>query len=139
MNPTFELFDHTADIGIRAKADTPAGLVYPAIQGLYAVLGKLIPTTEQTTMLLEVPGDSRAMLLRDLLGELLFAFDHEHQMVVSAEVDEFTDSRLAVDIRISPIDMDNSELEREIKAVTYHELDLRQTATGYEAQFIVDI
>ena len=43
MEPSYELFDHTADIGIRAVAPTMAGLVAPAGQGLYAVIGELIP------------------------------------------------------------------------------------------------
>ena len=43
MEPSFELFDHTADIGIRARAATLPELATVAGQGLYAVIGDLVP------------------------------------------------------------------------------------------------
>ena len=41
MDSSFELFDHTADVGIRVWADTLPGLLAPAGEGLYAIIGEL--------------------------------------------------------------------------------------------------
>ena len=41
MTPGYELFDHTADIGVRVWAPSLAKLIPPASEGLYAVLGEL--------------------------------------------------------------------------------------------------
>jgi SHS2 domain-containing protein len=37
------------------------------------------------------------------------------------------------------IDMEASVLEREVKAVTYHELAIREIDAGFELTYIVDI
>ena len=38
-----------------------------------------------------------------------------------------------------PIDSSRHQLDHEIKAITYHELQVRQRADGWFAQVIVDI
>ena len=43
INGRFEFFDHTADMGVRVWAPTLAELVRPAIDGLYTIIGTLVP------------------------------------------------------------------------------------------------
>lgn len=139
MDSSFELFDHTADIGVRVRAATQAGLIEPAIQGLYAVIGDLLPAGTARSETLALSGDDAAYLLRDYLAELLLALERRHEVFELDEVAEFSDQRLVVRGRMSALDSQRSVLEREVKAVTYHELSVRRVADGYEAVFIVDI
>jgi SHS2 domain-containing protein len=138
----FELFDHTADIGVRVFAPTMQELVEPAGRGLYAVIGELKPDPAKPAGApapLEFAGDDPALLLRDYLAELLRRFDTYQQMATAVEVTNFTRTSLAGAVRFAGIDLDHSDFEREVKAVTYHELNLRSTPSGVEATFIVDI
>ena len=135
----YELFDHTADIGVRVFGPTLAALVAPAGEGLYAVIGKLAPGGSGATVQLCFAGDEPALLLRDYLAELLRLFEMRRQIVSAVEVEEFSQSRLAVTARAHPVDEKHSAYEREVKAVTYHELDIRAIPGGYQATYIVDI
>ncbi len=136
----FELFDHTADIGVRAWAPSLAGLVAPATAGLYAVLGEVVPQAAAATdWRCDLRGDDPAVLLRDYLAEVLLLFDCEHRRIGHLRVLQFDGGQLQVQATADAIDSARSVLVREIKAVTYHELAIRRTADGYEATFIVDI
>ena len=139
MDAHFELFDHTADIGVRSRAPTLPGLVAPATDGLYAVIGDVLTTGSGDARTFEFADDEPALLLRDYLAELLHLFDTRKQRVTDLDVREFSADRLVVTARACPIDERRSRLHREIKAVTYHELALRPAADGYEATYIVDI
>ena len=139
MNAGFELFDHTADVGVRAHAADFSGLVEPATNGLYAVIGELAAEGDTKRMEFTFEGDDPSTLLRDYLAELLFAFEQESLCATSVEVVEFSDQRLHVIGRMAPVNESQSEFHREVKAVTYHELKIQPIEGGYQATYIVDI
>ena len=139
MTPHFEMFEHTADLGVRVQAPTLAELVVPATEGLYATIGELATTGDRRAHTIELSGDDPALLLRDYLAEVLRLFDAEKRRLVDVDVREFADGNLIVQAESAAIDAAGSALEREVKAVTYHELGVRSVAGGYELTFIVDI
>lgn len=142
MESSYELLDHTADLGVRVTAPTLTGLVPPAVAGFYATLGRIVPQPDlapSDDFTFEAAGDDPAVLLRDLLAELLHRFDTRRQVLTDALVSEFSATRLAVTGRLRPLDAARSAPAREVKAVTYHELGVRPVPGGYEATFIVDI
>jgi SHS2 domain-containing protein len=46
---------------------------------------------------------------------------------------------LQATVRGEPIDRERHQLAHEIKAVTYHQLEVKETDAGWQARFIVDI
>ena len=139
MDASYEFFDHTADIGIRVTAPTLAGLIEPAGDGLYAVIGRLVASEDVTSHVFELAGPDAATLLRDYLAELLLMFEQDHRMVTAAKVLLFDADRLTVTAGTQLVDQHLSVYDREVKAVTYHELDVRAVPGGFEATVIVDI
>lgn len=139
MGGTFELFDHTADIGVRVRAATLAELVSPATDGLYAVIGDIATTGRALEQRIELTDDEPAVLLRDYLAELLHAFDHGHRRATDVKVRAFDERRLDVSVALREVDDARSDFEREAKAVTYHELAVRRVEGELELTFIVDI
>ena len=139
MKPSFELFDHTADIGFRVRAATPAELLEPAGRALYTVIGELFPGGEPSPIRLEMTGAQRPYLLRDYLAELLNLFERRRRMVTSVTAAEFTDARLGATVQTAALDLERSAYHREVKAITYHELDIRTVPGGHQATVIVDI
>jgi SHS2 domain-containing protein len=136
----YELFDHTADVGVRVRATSLAELLAPATDGLYAIIGDLVTDgREAESRELELSADEPALLLRDYLAEVLGLFEMGRLMVTTVEAREFSQTRLAATVQLQRIDMTASTLEREVKAVTYHELRVCRVADGYEATYIVDI
>jgi SHS2 domain-containing protein len=139
MEASYELFDHTADMGVRVHAPTMEKLIMPAVNGLYATIGELAGVGFAANLHFEESGEDRAILFRDLLSRVLLLFERDHRRVTELEEAVFSDCRLMVEAATAPIDFERSVFHREVKAVTYHELDIREVAGGYEATFIVDI
>ena len=139
MQPSFEIFDHTADAGLRLLAPTLDGLLEPAANGLYALIGDLVPSEEARRFDLELAGTDAANLLRDYLGELLFLFETQRRMIGSLDARSFDDHELSLRAQSLAIDTRSSLFHREVKAITYHELDIREIPGGVEATIIVDI
>ncbi len=143
MEPSFELFDHTADIGIRARAATLPELAAVMGDGLYAVIGELVPACgsagEARELKIELHHADTAVLLRDYLDELLVLFDRDHRLVTVANVSTFGEGRLVAILATALVDHERSDYHHEVKAITYHELDIRQIPGGFEGTVIVDI
>ncbi len=139
MDAAYELFDHTADIGIRAMAPTLAGLIAPAAEGLYAVIGELTARGEPEPRTWELTAGDPALLLRDYLAELLNLFERDRRLATEPEVKVFTDTRLVVEAQARPVDEEHSEYHHEVKAITYHGLEIAEISGGFEATIIVDI
>ncbi|UCE58129.1 MAG: archease [Phycisphaerales bacterium] len=139
MEPSYELFDHTADVGIRAFAPSLAGLVKPAGDGLYDVIGEVVPGAKVERIAFDLRGGDPATLLRDYLHELLILFERSERCAKSVDVSIFDEQRLAVTVEAAVIDDEQSAFHREVKAITYHELGIREIPGGYEATIIVDI
>jgi SHS2 domain-containing protein len=139
VNPVFELFDHTADIGVRAFAPSLPELVRVAGEGLYRVIGELVPEGQSRPEAFTLTGGDQAELLRDYLAELLLIFERDHRMLTDVRVETFEADRLAVAGESRPVCREKSAFDREIKAVTYHGLEIRTIDGGYQATYIVDI
>ncbi len=135
----YEFFDHTADLGVRVHAPDLAGLVAPATQALYAAIGELKSRRPGRRRRFELAGSDPAGLLRDFLAELLLIFERDQEILLDPEVRRFDDRTLVVEGRLSPLDPETSILDREVKAITYHGLEVRQDHGQWQATFIVDI
>ncbi len=137
---TYELFDHTADLGIRVRAASRDAVVPAAVAGLYAAIGDVSAAAEDAgrPLRLEFAGGDGPELLRDLLAEVLRRFESEAAVLSDVAVECFEENRLVVRARrhaLSPA----STPSREVKAVTYHDLALQPTPAGWEFCCIVDI
>jgi len=139
LGPRYELFDHTADLGVRAFASTLAGLIPPCTEGLYAAFGSVAAGGSGSAWRSEWQGRDPAMLLRDYLADVLDLFYRERRRLKEIHAETFDEGRLMVRGLACAVDELASDLSREVKAVTYHELAIRPIPGGYEATFIVDI
>jgi SHS2 domain-containing protein len=135
----YELFEHTADLGLRIRAADLDTLFAEAAACLFsAVVEDLASVRPAVEVTVELAGDDREFLLFDWLRELLMRHD----------ADRFLFGRFAVTVRPDgltgtawgePLDAERHVLSHEVKAVTYHELRVEQTADGWLAEVIVDI
>jgi SHS2 domain-containing protein len=134
-----ELFDHTADLGLRVQAATLEELLAEAGHGLLAML-VANPQDVRTlqTRMITINETEPAYLLFDWLSELLFAFEREKLLLSEFEL-KLLNHALTATCCGEPMDTSRHQMEHEVKAITYHGLRVEQTAAGWHAEVIVDI
>ena len=135
----YEIFEHTADLGIRVRAATLGHLMADAGRGLFAVIaGDLTQIVPAEVRAFTVPGTDPVWLLHDWTSELLAAFEIDRLLLreFSVVVDA---TGLRATAKGERFDPSRHELAHEVKAITQHLLDVHQAPEGWEATFIVDI
>lgn len=135
----FEKFDHTADLGLRITAATLDELFAEAGRALFATIVEDLGTIREVLGdEFTVAGDDREYLLFDWLKELLYRFDAEHKLYCRFEV-QVNDHGLTAQAWGESLDWDRHVLSNEVKAITYHGLQVQQVDSGWQAEVIVDI
>lgn len=136
---SFEIFDHTADAGLRIRAAQLSELIEPATRGLYAMIGELVGGEDAEPFKYLSRGHDAAAGLRDYLASLLLLFETRHRVLGAIEASFLSEAEVSVAGRSFSVDAERSVYFREVKAVTYHELAIRAVPGGFEATVIVDI
>ncbi len=135
----YELFEHTADLGLRVRARDLESLFREAAEGLFSIMVEDPPRGERgRAHTFELQAGSRDDLFFDWLNELLYTFHTERELLGDFEV-EIDGMRLRATASGSPIDLAVSDQLREVKAITYHGLKVVETPAGWLAEVVVDI
>jgi SHS2 domain-containing protein len=132
----FEVFEHTADVGIRAYGPTVDELFANAAAGMFSLITDLEAVRSVGTFRVEVASPDLPALLVDWLSELLFVHETEDVLLAEFHV-AVEDTRLKATARGEAIDRERHPLHMNVKAVTFHELVVNPEE-GY-AQVIFDI
>jgi len=135
----YEVFDHTADIGIHAFGRTLPELFIHAAQGMESLVVAPEQVRESVSRAIAVEGHDIVSLLIAWLNELIFLFDTEYLLFRTFEISAFTETSLKGSASGEPYDAQRHELSSAIKAVTWHEAAVEPTGDGYKARIIFDI
>src|SRR5262245_47091765 len=130
--------EHTADLGFEVEAESLAALFEKAglmLVGLMIDLGG-VAAREEVSILVEA--ESREDLLHDWLQALLVRYQPSGFAAceLAVEMDELRVSAIA---RGERVDSARHRLYTEVKGVTYHQLAVRATASGWWARVILDV
>ncbi len=139
MDRPFEVIDHTADIGIVAYGSDIKGLFANAALGLFSLMLDLNTIGETVERALELSAEDTDILLVEWLNELIYIFDVEHTAFKRFEIDELTDNTIKARCFGEKIDPQKQKIRREIKAATYHMLQIEKQDSTYKVQVIFDI
>jgi SHS2 domain-containing protein len=135
----YELFEHTADLGLRVRAAELNALFAEAAECLFsAVLEDIGSVKAEKAVTLEIAGTDREFLLFDWLRDLLLRFDADHMVFGKFEVQVRGDG-LTGTAWGEQLDTARHQPAHEVKAITYHELKVEKTNDGWLAEVIVDI
>jgi SHS2 domain-containing protein len=135
----FEVFDHTADLGLRVRADDLNSLFAEAARALMSVIVSHPDAVEPRDVLaVKIAGRDREYLFVDWLHELLFLIESKRFLTSQFDVAVAADGVSAA-VRGEPYDAVRHTLAHEVKAITYHGLKVEQTESGWLAEVILDI
>lgn len=126
--------EHTADWGLEVWAPGLPALIEEAARGMFELMGVVISEESRCHRQLEIGADDREQLLVSFLEELLFIADSE-DLAFDGFMLNLVETNLLARLEGGFI----VEREKEIKAVTYHYLEIEETGRGLETRIIFDV
>ncbi len=141
MKP-FEVIEHTADIGIKAYAKTLKELFVNAAKGMFEVIagkGQRAKGKERRKVKVKKEVDGFEELLVDWLSELLYLFNKEEILFCNFQILELNNNGLVGEASGEKIDPSRYTLQTEIKAVTFHGLNIEEDKNGFSCKIIFDV
>ncbi len=135
----FEILEHTADIGFRATAETPAELFETAAVALVNLAMDTADVTPRESVELTAEGDSIESLLVNWLSEVLYCLDGEGLALSKFKVRELTANRVVGEAAGERRDSQRHEPKLVIKGVTYHQLKIEHNEQGWSCEVYLDI
>jgi SHS2 domain-containing protein len=139
MKKSFDVLEHTADVGIIAYGTDIKQLFSNAALALFSLITDLESIEEKSHFSLQVGSGDRDGLLVEWLNELVYSFDARHVLVRRCDIESLTKTRLKATCHGEDFDPTKHKIKREVKAATYHMLKLDRNSDGYRAQVILDI
>jgi SHS2 domain-containing protein len=135
----FEVLEHTADIGFRARGRTLAGLFESAAEALVALALELEDVSPRESYALAAEGEDLESLLVNWLSEVLYWLDGKRVAMRRFEVKEIASGRVAAEGFGEPLDPARHRAKLVIKGVTYHQLRIERDEQGWVAEVYLDI
>ncbi len=134
----YEEIPHTADWSFRAYGRDQREVFENAAFALFAMEGA--PMSDRgpavgTRRAVDVDGLDKESLLVNWLNELLYLQESNRETYHHFEIETFEATRLRAQVVGTP----GLHIDKVIKAVTFHNLQLRQTLDGWQAVVVVDV
>ena len=134
MSSGYQEQPHTADWALTVWAPTLIDLLQQAARGMYALMHARLQNELRETYRFEIAAPDRETLLVMFLTELLYFTQRDE---VGFDRFDLTQEgeRLIAEVEGAPLE----SIAKEIKAVTYHNLVVRETERGLEATIVFDV
>ncbi len=136
---SYRLVEHTADMGLEVQAASLEELFGEAADGLRELMFGPPAGDSRLSAHLQVSGQEVGELLVNWLNDILYLFEVRGIYPVAFEVQAVSDTSATGLVRGEPFDAGRHPVERVVKAVTYHQLEVRRTAADWRARVYVDL
>lgn len=135
----FVPIDHTADVGYRLCAPTLAELFAVAGRALFDAITERESIQSRLERQIQAEAGDIEALFVAWLSELNFYCLTQFELYGDFKIEAISPTAVRATVCGEKIDPARHVIHTEIKAVTYHELYVRQVESGWEAQVIFDV
>ena len=126
--------EHTADWALEVWAPSVEELIEQAARGMYDLSSTSLTDAERTTRRIVVDAADAETALVGFLEELLYLQESERIAFETFRI-ELHGSELRADVEGAPV----ATQDKEIKAVTWHDLEVARTDSGFSARVVFDV
>jgi SHS2 domain-containing protein len=133
----YEIIEHTADVGLRARGRTLEECFEQATRALAAIMGVDRPGAGEELALDVRAGDLGAVLV-EWLDEVLYVLEVRDALLAGVGLDEVDDERARGTLSLTERG-DHPAEGVQVKAITLHRLSVRRAETGFVAEVYVDV
>ena len=135
----YRILDHTADVGLEARGGDLAELFSNAARGMFAVMASPDTVRPDKELSVKVCADNLENLLVNWLSELLYLSASKGMLFSRFDIAQIDREQVVGKALGEPIDQARHELYSEIKAVTYHDLEVKKLDGDWMARVLFDI
>jgi SHS2 domain-containing protein len=130
----FQEIEHTADWELLVWGPDLAGLLEQAARGMNVLAMTRVADTPRVQRQLRLPAGDPECLLVSFLTELLWQAERDN---LAFDTFDLVISEDTLDANLQGAEI--LSRSKEIKAVTFHNLSIRQTRPGLEANIVLDV
>ena len=131
----YQLLEHKADLKIKVFGRNLEELFINAALAMAEQQNPTVKKSAQVWEAMEIKSTGLNYLLVDWLNELLFRSDLNQKIYTNFQIERLSKNRLTAKIAGQKI----NQRRLEIKAATYHQLEVKQENGQWEAVIIFDI
>lgn len=135
----FELIPHTADIGFRVWGETLPDLFANAAYALTSQIIEIPKIAPDKTTFVRLNAETREELLVKWLEELLFLFETDNFLGLEFRVTQCDGASLSATVHGFEWDFSKCLLKTQVKAVTFHGLQIKREENRFVAEVILDV
>jgi SHS2 domain-containing protein len=134
----FEYFDVTADIGFKSYGKDLNEAFENASLAIFNIISDTSDIDAKIEKSIEITSEDEVSLLYDYLEELLFLHEVEFMLFSQFDVNIDDNLHLKATIKGEEINWDKHERKTEIKAITFHKMQVEKSNI-VKLQAIVDL
>ncbi len=135
----FEVLEHAADVGFRARAASLREVFESAAEALVALAMETESIEARESYPLKAAGDSPESLLVNWLSEVLYYLDGRRLALGRFTVSELAPDCVRGTALGEPRDPSRHPALLVVKGVTYHQLKIEPQAGGWIAEVFLDV
>jgi len=135
----YKLIDHTADFGIHVFGADPKDLFTNAAHALFDMITDVDMLNGLDENNIRVFGEDWPDMMVNWLRELLYLWSGKEVLVKKVHILSLTENELSANVMTDTYDPDRHAVKIEIKAVTYHQIQVSSGPSGWEAKIIFDV
>ena len=134
----FKFIEHPADIEITASGGAFTEALKYAIYGMVEVIADREKIMKKTKREIEIDENDLSNIVFKTLDEILYLFDTEGFLPKEVNITKNKD-KYKIEMKGMLITGEEDFLRTEIKAVTYHNLHIKQEKDGWKINVLFDI
>ena len=135
----FEILDHTADTGLIIYGSSLKSLFQYAGEGFFSLITDLRKVKPRIERKIELEGECLERLMVDWLGQLLYLHEIEQLLFKEFMIESVGENGLKAVVKGEFFQEGIHLIKTEIKAVTYHQIQVKKRDGGWKAQVIFDL
>jgi len=135
----YRFLDHTADLRIAVEADTLAGLFVEGAMAIFDVSVGMESIAVREFREVRASGEDAGDLFVDWLRELLYLFTGEGMVFSRFEITLLSETEIHARCGGERFSDRRHDVKCEIKAVTYHGLEITRSGDKFCASVVFDI
>ena len=135
----YRLIDHTADFGIQVFGGDEKDLFQNAALAMFDLIADYEKSNGLTKVRIQITGEDWPDLMVNWLRELLHLWNGKEKLIQSVQIDSIVENKIVAVVAYDDFAPELHSLKNEIKAVTYHQIQVGQKDHGWEALIIFDV